>query len=70
MTDSDQVIAELAPHKKTRSLFATVAYLANAVRSDVLTPAAVVTTQPPTAIPVAQLDEILNEELDKHRRDR
>ena len=70
VTDRDQVIAEPTPHKENQGPFTTDAFLADAVRSGVLTPPAAVSTQPPAAIPAAQLDETLNEELDKNRRDK
>lgn len=69
VTDRDRVVAELGPLKETRSPLPADAFLADAVRSGVLTPPTLVTTEPPTALPVAPLDEILSE-LDENRSDR
>ena len=69
VTDGDRVVAELGPPKETRSPLPADAFLADAVRSGVLTPPALVTTEPPEALPVARLDEILSE-LDENRSDR
>ena len=70
VTDRDRVVAELGPLRETRSLILADAFLADAVRSGVLTPPGLVASgPPPTPGPVAPLDEILGE-LDENRRDR
>ena len=69
VTDGDRVVAELGPPKETRNPLPPDGFLADAVRSGVLTPPALVNTEPPTALPVARLDEILSE-LDENRSDR
>ena len=70
VTDRDRVVAELGPLRETRSPILADAFLADAVRSGVLTPPALVASgPPPTPGPVAPLDEILGE-LDENRRDR
>lgn len=70
VTDRDRVVAELGPLRETRSPVLADAFLAEAVRSGVLTPPALAGSgQPPTPAPVARLDEVLAE-LDENRRDR
>ena len=70
VTDRDRVVAELGPLRETRSPILADAFLADAVRSDVLTPPALAASgPPPTPAPGAPLDEILAE-LDANRRDR
>ncbi len=70
VTDRDQVVAELGPLRETRSPILADAFLADAVRSGVLTPPALTASgPPPTPEPIARLDEILDE-LDENRRDR
>ena len=70
VTDRDRVVAELGPLRETRSPVLADAFLADAVRSGVLTPPALTGTGPsPSPAPVARLDEILDE-LDESRRDR
>lgn len=70
VTDRDRVVAELGPLKATRSPILADAFLAEAVRSGVLTPPTLATSGSlPTPVPVARLDEILDE-LDENRRDR
>ena len=69
VTDSDRVVAELGPLRETRSPVFADAFLADAVRSGVLTPPALAGTgPPPRPAPVARLDEILDE-LDESRCD-
>lgn len=68
--DRDQVVAELGPLRETRSSIPSDAFLADAVRSGVLTPPTLATSgAPPKPAPIARLDEVLGE-LDKNRRDR
>ena len=70
VTDRDRVVAELGPLRETRSPILADAFLADAVRSGVLTPPALTASgPPPTPTPVARLDEVLAE-LDENRRDR
>ena len=70
VTDRDRVVAELGPLRETRSPILADAFLADAVRSGVLTPAPLAASgPPPTPVPVASLDEVLSE-LDESRRDR
>ena len=69
VTDGERVVAELGPPKEIRSPLPADGFLADAVRSAVLTSPALVPTEPPTALPVARLDEVLGE-LDENRSDR
>ena len=70
VTDRDQVVAELGPLRDTRSPVLADAFLAEAVRSGVLTPPALAGSgPPPKPPPVATLNEVLAE-LDESRRDR
>ena len=70
VTDRDQVVAELGPLRETRSPILADAFLADAVRSVVLTPPRLTAPgPPPKPRPVATLDEILAD-LDESRRDR
>lgn len=69
VTDRDRVVAELGPLRETRSPILADAFLADAVRSGVLTPPTLSASgAPPSPTPVARLDEILAE-LDDDRRD-
>ena len=70
VTDRDRVVAELGPLRETRSPILADAFLADAVRSGVLTPPVLAASgPPPKPAPVARLDEVLAE-LDENRRDR
>ena len=70
VTDRDQVVAELGPLRETRSPILADAFLAEAVRSGVLTPPRLTASgPPPKPKPVATLEEILAD-LDESRRDR
>ena len=70
VTDRDRVVAELGPLRETRSPVLADAFLADAVRSGVLTPPTLGGSEPPPKPPpVARLNEILAE-LDENRRDR
>ena len=70
VTDRDRVVAELGPPNETRSPILADAFLAEAVRSGVLTPPALAGSGPPPPTkPVAPLEEVLAE-LDENRRDR
>ena len=70
VTDGDQVVAELGPSREPRSPVLADAFLAEAVRSGVLTPPRLAASgPPPKPAPVATLDEILAD-LDESRRDR
>ena len=55
VADRDQVVAELGPPRETRSPILADAFLANAVRSGVLTPPTLTASGPP-ARPVINLD--------------
>ena len=70
VTDPDRVVAELGPIRETRSPVLADAFLAEAVRSGVLTPPALAGSgPPPRPAPVSSLDEV-PAELDESRRDR
>ena len=70
VTDRDRVVAELGPLRETRSPILADAFLADAVRSGVMTPPALTASGPPPAPPpVAPLAEVLAD-LDERRRDR
>ncbi len=70
VTDRDQVVAELGPLRETRSPILADAFLADAIRSGVLTPPRLnASGPPPKPKPVATLEEILTD-LDESRRDR
>ncbi|MCY4310088.1 MAG: hypothetical protein OXC54_02050 [Rhodospirillaceae bacterium] len=70
VTDRDQVVAELGPLRETRSPILADAFLAEAVRSGVLTPPRLSASRPPPKPkPVATLEEVLAD-LDESRRDR
>ena len=70
VTDRNQVVAKLGPPTETRSPVIADAFLAEAVRSGLLTlPRPANSDAPPKPEPVATLDEILND-LDESRRDR
>ncbi|MCY3671531.1 MAG: hypothetical protein OXH14_10690 [Alphaproteobacteria bacterium] len=67
MTEQDQVVARLGPLTETRSPILADAFLAEAVRSGILTPPRLSASgPPPKPAPVTTLDEI----LDESRRDR
>lgn len=70
VTDRDRIVAELGPLRETRSPILADAFLADAVRSGVLTPPRLATSgPPPKPAPVGTLDEVLAD-LDESRRDR
>ena len=70
VTDRGRVGAELGPPRETRSPVLADAFLAEAVRSGLLTPPTLSASgPPPTPPPVARLDEVLAE-LEENRRDR
>lgn len=70
VTDRGRVVAELGPLRETRSPVLADAFLADAVRSGMLTPPTLSASgSPPTPPPVARLDEVLAE-LEENRRDR
>lgn len=70
VTDRDRVVAELGPLSEARSPILADAFLAEAVRSGVLSPPALAASgPPPRPAPVASLQELLAE-LDEHRSDR
>ena len=70
VTDGDRVAAELGPLRETRSPILADAFLAEAVRSGVLTPPRLaISGPPPKPASVATLNEILAN-LDESRHDR
>ncbi|WP_420443007.1 type II toxin-antitoxin system Phd/YefM family antitoxin [Candidatus Poriferisodalis sp.] len=69
VTDRDRVVAEMGPPRATRSPLVADAFLADLVRTGVLTPPLVQATAPPPSQPVAPLTEILRD-LDGVRGDR
>ncbi len=70
VTDGDRVVAELGPLRETRSSTLADAFLAEAVRSGVLTPPRLaISGPPPKPASVATLNEILAD-LDESRHDR
>ena len=70
VTDRDRVVAELGPLRETRSPILADAFLADAVRSGVLTPPTLAASGPPPAPPaVARLEEVLAD-LNESRSDR
>ena len=69
VTNRDQVVAELGPLNESRSPILADAFLEEAVRSGVCTPPQLTGVEPPEPVPVASLDEVL-EELADLRRDR
>ena len=70
VTDRDRVVAELGPLREVRSPILADAFLAEAVRSGVLSPPTLTASgPPPRPAPVARLQELLTE-LDEHRSDR
>ncbi|MCY3596341.1 MAG: hypothetical protein OXI73_08285 [Rhodospirillales bacterium] len=70
VTDRDQVVAELGPPRETRSPTLADTFLAEMVRSGVLTPPRLAASgPPPRPEPVALLDDILVD-LDESRRNR
>ncbi len=70
VTVRDQVVAELGPLRETRTPLLADAFLADMVRSGLLTPPVLAATEPPPKpAPVAPLEEVLAE-LDRSRSDR
>jgi antitoxin (DNA-binding transcriptional repressor) of toxin-antitoxin stability system len=69
ITDQDRVVAELIPSREAASPFAHNPALAEAVRKGWITPAEVISDEPPPRLPVASVKELLKE-LDEDRADR
>lgn len=69
VTDRDRVVAELGPPRAGRAERLEDAQLADAVRKGWLSPPLVVREEPPPALPVAPLSEILAQ-LERDRADR
>lgn len=69
VADRDQPLAEIGSPLEARTPILANAFLAEAVRSGVLTPPIATSGRPPKRAPVATLDEILID-LDRSRRDR
>jgi antitoxin (DNA-binding transcriptional repressor) of toxin-antitoxin stability system len=61
VTDRDRVVAELIPPREGRSPLLADALLAEAIRKGWITPPTLVDTEPPPAIPVAPLADLLGE---------
>lgn len=61
VTDRERVVAELVPPREGRSPVAADALLAEAVRQGWVTPPLMVSRTPPARIPVAALDDLLDE---------
>ena len=69
ITDEDRVVAELTPHREVRNPFQDNVALMEAVRRGWITPATVVSDEPPPRSPVAPLEDLLRE-LAEDRGDR
>lgn len=69
ITEQDHVIAELTPPHEARGSLRDNPALVEAVRKGWITPAEVVSNEPPPRLPVAPLEELLRE-LDEERADR
>jgi len=69
ITEQDHVIAELTPPHEARRLFGDNLALAEAVRKGWITPAGLISEEPPLRLPVAPLQELLRE-LEEERADR
>lgn len=70
ITDQDHIIAELTPPREARrDPLRDNPALAEAVRIGWITPAEIVSAEPPSRLPVAPLSELLKE-LDEDRADR
>jgi antitoxin (DNA-binding transcriptional repressor) of toxin-antitoxin stability system len=68
--DQDRVIAELAPsHREACNPFADNPALAEAVRKGWITPASVISDEPPPRLPIVPLKALLKD-LDNDRSDR
>lgn len=69
ITEQGHVIAELTPPHEARGSLRDNPALAEAVRKGWITPAELVSNEPPPRLPVAPLEELLRE-LDEERADR
>ena len=70
ITDRNRVVAELGPVNRTRTQVLPDAFLADMVRSGVLTPPLMPSsTPPPKPNPIGSLADIMRE-LDESRKDR
>lgn len=69
ITDQDRVVAELIPSREAASPYADNPALMEAVRRGWITPAEIVSDEPPPRLPVATVKELLKE-LDEDRADR
>ena len=61
VTDRDRIIAEIVAPRAERSPLVADARLAEAVRQGWLTPPAYVSAEPPPRMPVAPVEELLDE---------
>ena len=70
ITDRDRVVAELGPIQATRTAVLSDAFLAELVRSGVVTPPLIASSKPPQKPPpVASFDDVMSG-LDESREDR
>ncbi len=70
ITDRDRVVAELGPIQPSRSSVLADAFLADLVRSGVMTPPLMPSSTPlPKPPPVASFDDVMRD-LDESREDR
>jgi antitoxin (DNA-binding transcriptional repressor) of toxin-antitoxin stability system len=69
VTDRDRVVAELGPPRPERSPILADAMLADMVRKGWITPATIVSKDPPPRNPIMPFDELMRE-LEQDREDR
>jgi antitoxin (DNA-binding transcriptional repressor) of toxin-antitoxin stability system len=69
ITDQNRVVAEITPPREARNPFVDNPALADAVRKGWITPAEIVSEEPPPRLPVTSLKELLVG-LEKDRADR
>ena len=70
VTDRDRVVAELGPPRPERSPILADAMLADAVRKGWITPATIVSKEPPPRKPIGISFNKLMRDLDQDREDR
>ena len=70
ITDRDRVVAELRPIDSTRTPIPADAFLADLVRSGVMTPPLVRSSRPPLKTPPVASFDVVMQELDESREDR
>jgi antitoxin (DNA-binding transcriptional repressor) of toxin-antitoxin stability system len=69
ITDQDRVVAKIIPPQEARDPLVDNPALAEAVRKGWITPAEIVSDEPPPRLPVTTLEELLRG-LDEDRADR